>query len=219
MCIPSGDKDSWVIKMNKQHYIERLEGMLDEGIKRGTYEQSADTTKQGLQPFHSFLYRNFKNHPNYDKMRPKSNQPARLYATAKAYKFNDLDKTTTEKFRFRPIVDQTGNATYNAVKVIGEYLEPLARNKHKINDCLNFSDMIKALASLQINEEYVLYDVDSLFTNIPLKETIDYFIHEIYNEKLLKPICKKIIFKQILYKLTADCMIQFNQSFYKRIDQ
>ena len=130
-----------------------------------------------------------------------------------------LIKQQLQKFRFRPIVDQTGNATYNAVKVIGEYLEPLARNKHKINDCLNFSDMIKALASLQINEEYVLYDVDSLFTNIPLKETIDYFIHEIYNEKLLKPICKKIIFKQILYKLTADCMIQFNQSFYKRIDQ
>ena len=31
-------------------------------------------------------------------MRPKFNQPARLYATAKTHKFNDLDEITGEKF-------------------------------------------------------------------------------------------------------------------------
>ena len=78
--------------------------------------------------------------------------------------------------------------------------------------------MIKALPPLQKNEEYVSYDVDSLFRNIPLKETIDYIIHKIFNEKLLKPICKKLIFERLLYKLTTDCTIQFNQGFYKQID-
>ena len=76
----------------------------------------------------------------------------------------------------------------------------------------------KALPPLQKNEEYVSYDVDSLFTNIPLKETIDYIIHKIYIEKFLKPICKKLIFKRLLYKLTTDSTIQFNQRFYKQID-
>ena len=33
------------------------------------------------------------------------------------------------------------------------------------------------------NEEYVSYDVDSLFTNIPAAETIEYIIHQIYTEK------------------------------------
>ena len=37
--------------------------------------------------------------------------------------------------------------------------------------------MIKALTPLQKNEEHVSYDADSLFTNIPLKETIYYIIH------------------------------------------
>ena len=60
-----------------------------------------------------------------------------------------------------------------------------------------------------------MHDVDS---NIRFKETIDYIIHKIDNEKLLKPICKKLIFKRLLYKFTADCTIQFNQSFYKQID-
>ena len=92
------------------------------------------------------------------------------------------------------IVDRTGTATYDTTKVIGEYLKPLAFNEYKINDCLKFPDMIKALPPLQKNEEYVSCHVDSLFMNIPLKETIDY-IHKIYNEKLLKLICKKLIFK------------------------
>ena len=55
-------------------------------------------------------------------MRPKSDQLARLYATAKAYKLNDL-KITVERLKFRPIVDQTGTATYDTTEVIGEDLE------------------------------------------------------------------------------------------------
>ena len=204
LCVLSGDKDSCVIIMNKQDYIVKLEEMLNEGIKKGTYERANDTTMHDLETFQSFLYRNFRNHPSYDKMRPKSNQPARLYATAKTHKFNNLDKVTVEKLKFRPIVDQTGTATYEVAKVIGEYLKPLALNEYKINDCQKVPDMIKALPPLQKNEEYVSYDVDSLFTNIPLKETIDYIIHKFYNKKFLKPICKKLIFKWLLYKLTTD---------------
>ena len=71
-----------------------------------------------------------KNHPSYDKIRPKSNQPTSLYATAKIHKCNDLDEVTVEKVKFRPIEDQTGTATYDAAKVIGEYLKPLALNEY-----------------------------------------------------------------------------------------
>ena len=44
------------------------------------------------------------------------------------------------------------------------------------------------------------------FTNSPLKETTDYNIHKIYNEKLLELIL--VIFMRLLYKLTTDCTIQ-----------
>ena len=216
LCVLSGDKDSCVIIMNKQDYMQKLEDMLNEGIKRGTYEQTTDTTKQDLETFQSFLYRNFKNHPSYDKMRPKSNQPARLYATAKTNKFNNHDEVTVEKLKFRPIVGQTGTATYDAAKIIGEYLKPLGLNEYKINDFLKFPDMIKVLPPLQKNEEYVSYDVDSLFTNIPLKETIDYIIHKIYNEKFLKPICKKLI--QAVAVQIDNTLHDSIQRFYKQID-
>ena len=57
-------------------------------------------------------------------LRPKSNQPVRLCATAKTHKLIDLDEITVEKLKFRPIVDQTGTVTYDAAKAIGEYLTP-----------------------------------------------------------------------------------------------
>ena len=44
----SKDKDSCITIMNKQDYIQKLEGMLDEIIKRGTYDQSTDNTRQDL---------------------------------------------------------------------------------------------------------------------------------------------------------------------------
>ena len=129
--------------MNKQAYIKKLEDMLHEGIKRGISEWSTDTTKQDVETFQSFLYQNFKNHPSYNKMRQNSNQQARLYSTGKTHKFNNLDEVTVEKLKIRPIVDQKGTATYDVIKVIGEYLKTLALNEYKMNDCLKLSDMIK----------------------------------------------------------------------------
>ena len=50
-CVLSRDKDSCVIITNKQYFIKKLEGMLNEGIKRGTYDWSIDMNKQDLETF------------------------------------------------------------------------------------------------------------------------------------------------------------------------
>ena len=47
-------------------------------------------------------------------MRPVSNQPGRLYTTAKTLKFNLLDEITAENLKFEPIISQVGTYTYNA---------------------------------------------------------------------------------------------------------
>ena len=78
--------------------------------------------------------------------------------------------------------------------------------------------MIKSLPPLKDDEEYVSYDVVSLFTNIPLKDTIEYILDQVYNVKVIKPFCKKAIFKRLLYKLTTECTFQFNSRFLKQTD-
>ena len=48
-----------------------------------------------------------------------------------------------------------------------------------ISDTLSFSDTLRENLS-DSNEEYVSYDVDSLFTIIPLGETKDFLLDDIY---------------------------------------
>ena len=93
--------------MEREIYTNKLQQTIDDGINRGVYSNAVDNTLKDLKTFRHFLYRNFKDHPNYDKMLPKSNQPARLYGTAKTHKFGSPDKITTDELKFRPIIAQT----------------------------------------------------------------------------------------------------------------
>ena len=55
--------------------------------------------------------------------------------------------------------------------------------------------MLSSIPPLQGDEEDVSYDAESLFTNIPIQETINYIIDQIYVHKKLTPICSKLIFR------------------------
>ena len=52
-----------------------------------------------------------------------------------------------------------------------------------MNNTQSFSADIKNIPTLQEDEEDVSYDMESLFTNIPIIETIDYILDQIYNKK------------------------------------
>ena len=58
----------------------------------------------------------------------------------------------------------------------------------------NFASQLKEQPPL-VEDEYVSYYKDSLFTNISVQKTIDYIIHQIYTEKKLPEICNKTIFR------------------------
>ena len=55
---------------------------------------------------------------------------------------------------------------------MSDYLQPLAHNDYVIKDTLAFAEIIKNDV-LDPTEDYVSYHVESLFTSIPVKETID----------------------------------------------
>ena len=60
--------------------------------------------------------------------------------------------------------------------------------------------------------------MESLFTNIPINETIDYILDQIYNKKKLKPIYPKLIFKRLLLKLATEVTFTINNNFFKQTD-
>ena len=93
----SGDKESCVVIMNKSDYQNKMQQMINDGIRDGIYKVTADNTLDDLKTFKSFLYRNFYGkYEHYEKMLPKSNQPGQLYGTAKTHKFSSIQDITLE---------------------------------------------------------------------------------------------------------------------------
>ena len=50
---------------------------------------------------------------------------------------------------------------------------------------------------MEEDEEKVSYDAESLFTNISIKETIDYIMDQVYVQKKLTSMCTKLIFTRL----------------------
>ena len=92
-----------------------------------------------------------------------------------------------------------------------------ARNQITISDTLAFPGLLKNIENSDDYED-VSYDMESLFTSIPIKETIDYIIHKIYTEKVIEPMCKNLVFRKFLIKLTKECTFLVNNRLNKQID-
>ena len=61
-------------------------------------------------------------------------------------------------------------------------------------------------------------DVDSLFTNIPLDETINICIDSLYKDDENTPKIPKDVFRNLLTVATKESFFMFNNKFYKQID-
>ena len=203
MVVVSGDKESCVVLIDKTDYQDKLQKMVDDGIINGIYKVAEDK---------SFLYRNFRKYERYEEMLPKSNQPGQVYDTAKTHKFTNIDEITTNNLKFCPIIAQTTTYIYNATQVIPAYLKLLC-----IKNTEEFPMSLKQQDPLLSDEEYVSYYVESLFTNVPVHETVDYILQEIYVKENLPIICSKLIMKRLLLKLTTENTFMLNSNFYKQI--
>ena len=82
-------------------YIEKLETMIEDGIKQGKYETTTDSTQlSDLNPskISSTEISISKNSPttlNYTHIHPVANHLAQLYTTAKPHRFEDHNQITT----------------------------------------------------------------------------------------------------------------------------
>ena len=78
--------------------------------------------------------------------------------------------------------------------------------------------MLSSIPLLQDGVEHVSYDIELLFTNILVQETINCMIEQISVHKKLTPVCLKLIFRRLLIKLATECTCKFKSSFLKQVD-
>ena len=81
--------------------------------------------------------------------------------------------------KLRPIVSAIGVFNYTLARFICDLISPLVLNDYSCKDTFSVVSQIK---NANLSKKFLVsYDVTSLFTNIPLQETIDIAINLIFN--------------------------------------
>ena len=111
------------------------------------------------------------------------------FATAKIYKFESIEDVSLRNLKLRHIIDQARTYIYNASKVVAKYLSPLSKNEFSVTGTLSCPELMEISSN---DESYgdVSYDAESLFTSIPVHETMDCILQQIYGRREIKPFCK-----------------------------
>ena len=116
---------------------------------------------------------------------------------------------------FRPILSDIGTPTYKLAKYLLPFLTPLTQNEYTVTDSFHFAEEI---CKQDPNLYMASLDVDSLFTNIPLDETIDICIDSLYKNDENSPKIPKDVFRNLITVVTKESFFMFNKKFYKQID-
>ena len=167
--------------MDKAEYVRLLsEASINDTAKFVTVSSERPKTRgRPLKQYHPLLMkekhlesvaRKILPRQIADSVFPKGSRLAHLYG---------LPKTHKKKLAMRPILSATSTYNYALARWLDNKLTPLSTNSYTISDIFSFADEIR---DLSFNETDILvsYDVSSLFTNVPLQETI-----EILADKLL----------------------------------
>ena len=147
----------------------------------------------------------------YNKLRPVGSKPGTLYGSAKVHKplINGLPP-------FRPILSAIGTPTYKLAKFLVPVLSDITQNEFTVKDSFTFVDEILT----QNSDLYIAsLDVDVLFANMPLDETIDICEKKLFKtpDTLAKRISKND-FRYLLNLVTKESFFTFNNKCYIRVD-
>ena len=107
----------------------------------------------------------------YQRLRSAGSQPARLYGLAKVHK-----KDTP----LRPVLSIPGSSYEN----LNRFLTPFFQKLQGANIKTNTQDAREALESLENDELILSLDVKSCYTNVPVGETVEIALRELYSSNL-----------------------------------
>ena len=113
----------------------------------------------------------------------------------------------------------TGSAHHELSKWLASLLQPVLDRytAHCISDSFTFADYVRKLDG-QIDSFMCSFDVSSLFTNIPLDETITICADTLYNIPDSQPCIPKEVFVELLHSATSTVEFSFDNTIYRQID-
>ena len=148
------------------------------------------------------------NQAQREELRACGSRPGIMYGSPKVHKQNNP---------MRPILSTTGSFNYAMSKCMVSVLKVLCSNQYTVCDSFTFAQEIKETN----NNNYIMasFDVESLFTNIPVKETCDIILNKLFpTPQTLHQGYNKKIFSKMLNNCVYNNIFLFNDIPYEQLD-
>ncbi|XP_045535026.1 uncharacterized protein LOC123721196 [Papilio machaon] len=198
------DKGNATVVMNVSDYDNKINTLLNDS---STYQLMNNNPTQRVNRETLALINKHKDVLPSDVhkhlIQPRIVQPPKLYGLPKVHKDN---------VPLRPIVSQIDSPTYYLAKHVANVLQPLVgRTTSHVKNSRHVVNILKD-TRVEADEIMVSFDVDSLFTNVPIKDSID----------VIKVILNKNNIPMEYAKLLEHCLVTsyflYNGQYYKQID-
>ena len=148
----------------------------------------------------------------YNKLYPSGSAPAR--GNPKMHKFSSSDSFPKPRL----VVSSIGTFNHNLARFLCDLCSPVVPKLQKLQSCKDTFSFISHTKNANLSKIcLVTDDVTSIFTKIPLQETIDIAINLIFNNNPNLNITKKELKKLFVFAILQIHFI-FNTKFYNQID-
>ena len=105
-------------------------------------------------------------------------------------------------------------------KLLASLLKPLTVNEFSVKDSFDAATRINNIPKdlLESNHKFISFDVESLFTNVPISKTINIILKRIYDDKLISTNLRKRTLKKLILDTCAKTAFTFNNKLYEQKD-
>ena len=219
--IQKADKGNVIVIIDRNTYITKMNNILNDTTKFkkvnfGKKNEELDYLLDKQGDIVDFLkeLRDSKVISDLDSndLKHRGTQPGVLYGLCKVHKGVGPDGDSPP---FRPILSAINTPSYKIAKFLVPMLSSLTKNKYVSKDSFDFAKNVR-----EQNPELFMasFDVDSLFTNVPLDETIDISVKKLFGRKKKYKGFTKENFKKLLSFAVKDSFFIFNGTYYKQVD-
>ena len=170
------DKGNGVVFLNKDEYYKKMDEILADSSKfEILYDDAVKLTLKRENQVKALLKRlksdNCVTEKTYNELYPTGTRISILYGLPKIHK---------SSVPFRPILFCINHYSYEIARFFIPFLTPISMSSFVIKDSFSF---VQELLNADVNTNNVFmasFDVASLFTNIPVDETIDIISNHLF---------------------------------------
>ncbi|CAH8524172.1 unnamed protein product [Dicrocoelium dendriticum] len=205
------DKGTGVVIMNKLDYKNKMYEILGDESK--FQEDQSETTvtqieKRVTNQLKLLLQHGMITEAMYNSLKPRGTRIPQMYGLPKIHKANTP---------LRPVLSMCNSPYHKLARWLVDLLTPVRRmmTKYTVKDTF---DLIDCVQNMNIADKVMCsMDVQSLFTNIPLRETVDFLCEFIMSNKVVLPIPVEYL-RDLLLLCTENVHFLFEDKPYRQVD-